>query len=57
MVFEHLQILFDLEDSSNDFSQLFFICFYIISGCIFGSITWAFGVVKLLTLAKPFGDI
>lgn len=57
MVFEHLQILFDLKILTNKFSQLFFICFYVDARCIFGNITWAFGVVRLLTLAKPFGDI
>jgi hypothetical protein len=57
MVFEHLQNLFDLKDLVNDISQLFFICFYVVPTCIFGNITWAFGVMRLLTLAKPFGDI
>jgi hypothetical protein len=57
MVFEHLQNLFDLKDFANDFSQLFYFCFYVVARCIFGSITWAFGAVRLLILAKPFGDI
>jgi hypothetical protein len=57
MVFEHLQNLFDLKDLTNNFSQLFLIYYYVVARCIFGIITWAFGAMRLLTLAKPFGDI
>jgi hypothetical protein len=52
MVFEHLQNLFDLEDLANDFFQLILVCFYVAARHILKSIVMAFGVVKLLNLAK-----
>jgi len=54
MVFKHLRDLFDLEDSTNDFSRLFLVCYYIITRRIPGNITRAFNATKMLTLAKPF---
>jgi hypothetical protein len=53
MVFEHLQILFNSEDLTNKFSQLFFICFYVAARHIIPkSIIKAFSDAKLLVLAK-----
>jgi len=52
MVFEHLQILFNSEDLINKFSQLFFICFYVIARCIPKNIIEASSDAKLLVLAK-----
>jgi hypothetical protein len=57
MVFEHLQDLFDLKDSASNFFQLFLMCFYVATSCILENIIMAFGVAKLLILAKPFGGI
>jgi hypothetical protein len=42
MVFEHLQNLFDPEDLTNKFSQLFFICFYVAARRIPKNITKVF---------------
>ncbi len=49
MVFEHLQDLFDLKDLIIDFPHLFLVCFYVVIGRIFKSITKALGVVRMLT--------
>jgi hypothetical protein len=58
MVFEHLQDIFGPKDSASCFSQLFLVRSYIIAPrCIFENITRAFGVVKLLILAKPSSGI
>lgn len=57
MIFKHLWDLFDSEDSVNNFSQLFFVCFYVVVGCIPESITKALNVAKLLVLTKFFGGI
>jgi hypothetical protein len=57
MVFEHLRDLFDLEDSTCGFSQLFFIFFNVDIGCILGSIAKAFGATMPLTLTKFFSGI
>ncbi len=57
MVLEHLWDIFDLKDSTSGFSQLFFICFYVVIGCILGSITRALGVAMPLTLTKFFCGI
>jgi hypothetical protein len=57
MVFEHLQNLFDLEDLTNKFYQLFFICFYVTARCIPKNITKVFNDAKLLFLAKPSNGI
>jgi hypothetical protein len=57
MVFEHLQDLFDLEDSTNNFLKLFLMYSYVVIGRIPKNITKALGVVKLLALVKPCGGI
>jgi hypothetical protein len=57
MVFEHLQDLFDLKDLANKIFQLFLVCFYVVARRIRGSIVMAFGVAKLLNVAKTFGGI
>jgi hypothetical protein len=57
MVFEHLRDIFDPEDSTNKFSQLFLMCIYVTIGHIFKSIAKALGVNRLLILAKPSNGI
>jgi len=57
MVFEHLQNIFDPKDLDNGFSHLFLVCSFVVTWRILESIAKAFGVVKLLTLVKPFGGI
>jgi hypothetical protein len=57
MVFEHLQDLFDLKDLINDFSHLFLVCSYVVTGRIFESVIKALGVARMLALAKPYGGI
>jgi hypothetical protein len=53
MVFECFQDLIDPKDLTNNFSHLFLVCSYVVVGRIFKSITKAFGVIRMLVLAKP----
>jgi uncharacterized protein (DUF486 family) len=57
MVFKHLWDVFDLKDSTNDFSLIIFSLFL----CCYRAYPWkyskALGAVRLLVLAKPFGGI
>jgi hypothetical protein len=53
MVFEHFWNSFDLEDSTNNFSNLFLMCSYVVVGCLLEIIFQILGTVRLLTLAKP----
>ncbi len=57
MLFEHLKNLFDLEDSTSGFPQLFQVCSHVVIGHILRPIAQVFGVARLLALAKPFGSI
>jgi len=57
MVFEHLQDLFDLKDSTNAFPQFFQVCSLVVMSHIPMPIVQAFGATRLLALAKPFGPI
>jgi hypothetical protein len=57
IVFEHLQNLFDLEDSTNAFPQLFQVCSHVVMNHIPMPIVWVFGATKLLALAKSFEGI
>jgi hypothetical protein len=57
MVFEHLQDLFDFEDSANAFPQLFQVCSHVVMSHIPMPIVQVFCATKLLVLAKPFGGI
>ncbi len=56
-IFEHLRNIFDPKDLVGDFSQLFSVCSYVVTGCILGNLVKALGATRLLALAKPFGDI
>jgi hypothetical protein len=57
MVFKHLQDLFDPKDLANGFPQLFQASSHVTMGYILRSTTQVFGVVRLLTLAKPSKSI
>jgi hypothetical protein len=57
MVFEHLQDLFDLKDSTNAFPQFFQVCSHVVMSHIPMPIVQAFGATRLLALAKLFGPI
>ncbi len=52
MVFKHFQDVFDQQDLTSGFPQLFLVCSYVDVGCIPRNITKALGVTKLLTLAN-----
>jgi hypothetical protein len=57
MLFKRFQDSLVPKDSTNGFSQLFFVYFYVIARNIPKSITKALGVAKLLALAKPSSGI
>jgi hypothetical protein len=57
MIFEHLRNIFDPKDLVSDFSQLFPVCSYVVTGCILGNIIKALGATRLLALAKPSSGI
>jgi len=57
MVFEHLWDLFDLQDSTNGFPQLFQVYSPVDMGHISKSIALVFDIAKLLASAKPFQNI
>ncbi len=54
MVFEHLQILFDLKNLTNKFSQLFFICFYVDARCIFWEYNMGLWCCEVVNFGKAF---
>jgi len=53
MVFKHFQDVFDLKDSTNDFIQFHQLSSHVTYGHIPQSITYIFGIIRLLALAKP----
>jgi hypothetical protein len=57
MIFEHLQDLFDLKDSTNGFSQLYQVYSPVDLGHISRSIARVLNIARLLALAKPFKSI
>jgi hypothetical protein len=57
MIFEHLQDLFDLKDSTNGFSQLYQVYSLVDLSHISRSIARVLNIARLLALAKPFKSI
>lgn len=48
VVFEHLRDLFNLEDPTNWFPQLFQVCSHVVISRVLGPIAQVFGVARLL---------
>jgi hypothetical protein len=58
LIVNTFEILFNLKDSLDKFHHLLFVCYYIVTHCILGCITWTSGVARLLALVdKPFRSI
>ncbi len=57
MVFEHFRNSFDLEDSTNNFSNLFPMCSYVVAGCFIEIISQILGTIRLSISAKPSKSI
>jgi hypothetical protein len=57
MVFKYFQDVFDLKESTNDFIQFHQLSSHVTYGHIPQSIACIFGVIRLLTLAKPLSGI
>lgn len=53
MIFQHFWNIFDPNDSTSSFSQLFLVCFYVVIRHIHENITKTLGATRMLTLAKP----